>query len=817
VITSGSAGTTVSFPATIPVYGAANYTMSNLIICKKSELSNIQAGNQFNSVAINFVKTYKPKFIRYMDALAAQSYYSDFNYRMPLTYLNYGIGTGSAAKIIVPSLVAAMSGTGDAIQVTNPGYQTGSYVDGEIVQWTCNSSATGSNSTIQLGTRGTVPLFVNDYCPFHLTLTGSITNGDVITTTFTASYLPGGVRAVSYTVNTGSNGPAGVPDTSLQNLRANLNANLVNDAVLPAFNFQFGNNANPSNGNLGNIGVIYAPNNGAVTITTSVIGAGTEVWTGGYYGDSNSGLHAQTSGTTYTGIYNAIMGGFVVVNSGASVAGGLPAGMPIELVKELSIRCNVGAWFAMPFIYTATSWQSLGQWAYQNLGNVPVVAEYANEVWNTFANPWGQVSNVSMMLGFPGVSQYFYCGGYSYYGLQVAQLLPYFVTGYTGAGGIRNNCFIALMGRIDDISDNPSNSCTIDYRLNGLSLSTGAQITGASISGTTFTVPSNYDGLIAPSMVITGTGVTANTRIIKQITNTSSIGPFRGGTYSVTQSQNISGVTLTLTNPIYNAIGGVGLTSATDHSAFPNRPADICDTIGYAPYPDGGLIRGSGPSNFTGTASNFALVLNAALDWSTGDTTDALNAIDQDFNLGILPGGSFNSYCLSGMTNAHSNPGKIQTWENQIATYDGARPSGRPNISVHQYEGGKQQSLQGNQSSTGLSAAVAAMTSQFNNNGWTLSPTYGTSNASVAQNLVEAFLAYHVSTQYYNTIINNWLGAMATIHAARPNFCPAQFGIEGTTSWLTASLGVPIWGVLSGGLNSQELSNGTAFQAYNNS
>jgi len=279
---------------------------------------------------------------------------------------------------------------------------------------------------------------------------------------------------------------------------------------------------------------------------------------------------------------------------------------------------------------------------------------------------------------------------------------------------------------------------------------------------------------------------------------------------------------MTPTNPVYTAASGIGgAAKVANYNAFPNRPADMCDTIGYAPYPNGGLISDIGSSYFSGVPqANFNNLFTASQNWGTGgtgpDPTAALQFIDDDFNLGINRSGAFNSYCLGGMTNAHANPGKIQRWETQIATYDGARPSGKINISVHQYEGGKQQTLNSvAATSTDRATAITACTSQFNSNGWTLT-AFGASNQAVATNIVDLFLAYHVSTQYYNTLLTNWLGAMTTIHAARPNFCPAQFGLEGQAQWKTASLGVPIWGVFSGEMNSQELASGTAYQAYNN-
>lgn len=795
-----------SLPQNLPVYGVITYAFSNFAIFKKSELASFNAGYQISQKAIDFLLAYQPGYIRYMDALSAQSFYSDFNYRMTANNLSFNPAPGAAPRIVVPSLLVAMSGTGDAIQLVNPGYQTGAYVDGEIVQWVCTNSSISYAPTIQLGARGIVPLISDHWYPLNLKLTGSVTNGDVITLTFTAAYLPGGVRVFTYTVNTGANGPGGVADTSINNLNINLGAALNLDPVLLAYGFQCSNDS-------GVTGITYQPSNGPVSVTSSTSGAGTEVCHPGTFQVTTG----QVLGEFNTAIYNGILKGFVQIGKSTSaLSGGLPTGIPLEVIKELSVRGNTGAWFAMPLPYTAASYYALGAWACNNLGSRKVIVEFTNEIWNTFAHPWGEVSILGQCLGWPGPN-YFFCAGYSYYGLQVAQLLPYFASGYTDAGGLRSNVFITNQGRADDLSGNASNGCTKTYRHNGASLAANMQSFSGSISGTTLTVPASDEALIAPGIVITGAGVAANTRIVKQLTNASPAGPCRGGTYQVTISQTVGPVTMTPTNPAFAAAGGIGGTpTSASYNVFPNRPADICDSMGYAWYPNGGLISDVGRSYFTGASSAFNALFDAAQKYVSGsDIPGALQWIDDDYVLGINKNGVYNSYSLSGFTNQHANPGQIQYWENQMAVFDGTRPSGKANISCHQYEGNNQQALGTSpQGSVDIINTPGELVTQFNSNGWTLFPTYGATNLEVATNIVKLFLAYRVSNNYYNTTLK-FLNDVSAIHAARPFFSPAQFGIEGQGSWKTASIGCPVWGLFSGDLSSQELSNGLAFATFN--
>jgi hypothetical protein len=63
-----------------------------------------------------------------------------------------------------------------------------------------------------------------------------------------------------------------------------------------------------------------------------------------------------------------------------------------------------------------------------------------------------------------------------------------------------------------------------------------------------------------------------------------------------------------------------------------------------------------------------------------------------------------------------------------------------------------------------------------------LFPTYGVSNLDVATNLVNMWLAYQVDARFQATSLYFWQ-QMAAVHAARPFFSPAQFGIEGPSAW----------------------------------
>jgi hypothetical protein len=165
--------------------------------------------------------------------------------------------------------------------------------------------------------------------------------------------------------------------------------------------------------------------------------------------------------------------------------------------------------------------------------------------------------------------------------------------------------------------------------------------------------------------------------------------------------------------------------------------------------------------------------------------------------------------------------GTVQGWENLIAAFDGTRPNGKANLSVLQYEGSLQEAFCSGGCPVGnINLAIDSVTlaNQFTANGWNLDPTYGypgfgAGNTQTAQNVISLFLGYVNSQQYYNDALF-FYQKEALIHAARPNFSPAQYGIEGTPG-ATATTGAPQWGMYPGDLSTSPLQNYVAQTYFN--
>lgn len=81
---------------------------------------------------------------------------------------------------------------------------------------------------------------------------------------------------------------------------------------------------------------------------------------------------------------------------------------------------------------------------------------------------------------------------------------------------------------------------TVDFT-NGVTCESHSAAFTGSIATTTLTVSAVASGTILPGMLITGTGVTASTYIVKQLTGTTG----STGTYQVNNSQTVSSTTIT--------------------------------------------------------------------------------------------------------------------------------------------------------------------------------------------------------------------------------------------------------------------------------
>ena len=160
---------------------------------------------------------------------------------------------------------------------------------------------------------------------------------------------------------------------------------------------------------------------------------------------------------------------------------------------------------------------------------------------------------------------------------------------------------------------------TTDYS-NGISVVSRTASFTASIATTTLTVSAVSAGAIYPSMQISGTGVTAGTRIVAQLTGTAG----GTGTYTVSTSQTVTSTAMTGDLPSKVVVAQDGLYNAQFSAQFINTTNDVQD-INIWFRKNGTDIAGSN-SQFgikarksTGSASRLIASMNFYIELAEND------------------------------------------------------------------------------------------------------------------------------------------------------------------------------------------------------
>ena len=151
--------------------------------------------------------------------------------------------------------------------------------------------------------------------------------------------------------------------------------------------------------------------------------------------------------------------------------------------------------------------------------------------------------------------------------------------------GIRGGKFINFpYGAFQDSTDQTDGSTAVAYffRLNTTDYSNGISVVSRSASftatisngggsaGTTLNVSAIASGSLYPSMEITGTGVTAGTRIVEQLTGTAG----STGTYRVNTSQLVSSTSMTGDLPSKITVSQQGIYNIQFSAQFKNTTND---------------------------------------------------------------------------------------------------------------------------------------------------------------------------------------------------------------------------------------------------
>jgi hypothetical protein len=233
------------------------------------------------------------------------------------------------------------------------------------------------------------------------------------------------------------------------------------------------------------------------------------------------------------------------------------------------------------------------------------------------------------------------------------------------------------------------------------------------------------------------------------------------------------------TNTIYAAYGGLGGGSAPSYNAFPDRPIDVSDNIGYAPY-WGSRWWTDDASRVTGTVSDNALWLQASKNYTSGSTASAYQEMADELS-GVVTKpftGSAGGFNVNDYKAAYAN------FEKLCAQYDGQRAgAGLRKLAVLEYEAGPQFGLGSdvNNGTNGTASSdILPLATRITALGWDVSPytLSGTNNATeVATQTINLLYNFKFSVQY-KTLFKLRYTQMVTAHAGREAM-PAQYGYAG--------------------------------------
>jgi hypothetical protein len=240
-------------------------------------------------------------------------------------------------------------------------------------------------------------------------------------------------------------------------------------------------------------------------------------------------------------------------------------------------------------------------------------------------------------------------------------------------------------------------------------------------------------------------------------------------------------------NTTYGSYGGVdGVAGSTNpgttYTTSPNRPVDVMDGMGVAPYWNseflGGDTGGSGfqTNTLTGTVAQNAALFSAALQYQQGSTAAAYAALYSQFYSPAVLGGPVGTGTL---LNYDFRVRVYPQLETVLRKYDSGRAKA---LTVLHYEAGPQFGLGNinngtNDPTTDIPNVQTHIQNNINTLGWNVSAytVSGTNSANeLATSLCGMVYNFKFSTQFYN-LYKNYMVDLTTVHSGR-ECCGSQYG-----------------------------------------
>jgi hypothetical protein len=268
---------------------------------------------------------------------------------------------------------------------------------------------------------------------------------------------------------------------------------------------------------------------------------------------------------------------------------------------------------------------------------------------------------------------------------------------------------------------------------------------------------------------------------------------------SNTNTSQFKGASLdAIANKVYASHGGLGGGPASSYNAAPNRPIDICDAIGVAPYWGSPWIAGD-VSYVKGAAFENAPLLQAAKEHGLGNVDTAYTALSAQI-YGVVKRSSPGA---GGLTFMHYRTQVYPQLEQIAASFDAGRS--RKMAIVH-YEGGPQFGIGNiNNGTNDLVTDVPGLSAKIKSLGWNVG-NYTVSGkddtAEMASQIVNMIYRYKFSRQFKALYKQGYADVVAA-HPGREAM-GAQYGYYRCQ-----------WGLFPGGFGGEHYSSYDAIHEFN--
>jgi hypothetical protein len=618
---------------------------------------------------------------------------------------------------------------------------------------------------------------------FRSTMAGSIVTGDVLHFTFTRADIPGGAETVSYTTNTSSNGPGGVPDSSLQNLVTNLVAQINGDGALQAVGIQSTTTGVPTAnsfdlvfGQSPTISSFLGSITGS-TLTVTLVNFGTIA--AGAYLNNTGKLYVKilpfgTGGATGTGGVGTYALSVAPGNSSTGYWTGIPTG-------DGSV-CNswIGGGVVLTFSKISGSGTETATIGSAGTVKASFIYNYLLDGW-LYRGPSGIIQSqpfevIAEMCNRVGTHCWF-CWG-THKGPLVTAVANFFATNLNP--GLRFGTEIG-----NEVWNFSASGPYGQWLAFGSSLGFSSGGPGPIIYSYAALRLIQYTALGKAAWIAAGRS--ASDYWVHQ-----PAAGFDLGTTNNFAVNQLNGTQLNAsTNTTYATYGGLnGSGSSPSYNASPNRPVDITKTIGWAPYWNDLWFSSIGLAGMNGTVAQNAPWLQASLDFTNGLFSTAYTSLVNQFNQTTArSGGTADGNALGNgsYTNVNFCDVVFAANETLAAAYDAdpVRSTLGP-LNIFHYESGNQwapTSPIGTPLNSVNATAISNLANTMTNLGWNVSPytVSGTNNATEAAtqviNMIQAWkfdATYKnlIKTYYYQHLVNASAGKGRETH-------PAQYGWAG--------------------------------------